>query len=691
MARQTLRRIAQRLTLGFTISYAAPCLAVPDACGTPYVSVNQVQGKGERSAYVGQVLELEAVVSADFRGGQGAFGQLHAVFVQATPPDADPYTSDGLAITVTPEVQATFELRAFPPGTKLRVHGRVREVDGETQLAATEFAICGSQAPPMAAEITFPVDAEAYEGMLVTLGMPLSVSATHDFHTYGELGLVNGDLVRAFTQQFVPDVRDYASYEAAVAARSIVLSDGHDAAYGATRLDTSQLRIGATVRSPITGILRPATGNTAFRLEPVEVPQLVVPVNSPVPLERDGQTTRVVSVNAHNLFKDGGPNGRCYPSFDGDSCRGADDANQRARHQGLIAAQLSSLDADIIVATEVQNDFGENATPTWQRLIDELNSLGGATCEHYAAILPDTFLGTDAIAVAMAYCADRFTLLDHAWPRTDWLEALPAHANGYLGKGASRVPVLATFQSRTMNTALTVVANHWKSRSPGSAAPTCPDENCDRRDGEGYWSGARLRAAEGLIAWLEERTDTSRAVVLAGDFNAYTHERALLRIEEAGFESLVKHAATRDPFSYSYDARVGFLDHIYVAKNTLHSVARFAVVPGNAEGFGLDPNAYSDHNPVFADFVLDATQTCDCDSPTAKRGTLGDDILVGTNGDDVLCGLAGNDILLGLGGNDCLDGGLGEDWLTPNAKDASLNADDHWIDDRVDDVPWCTP
>jgi uncharacterized protein len=532
--------------------------------------------------------------------------------------------------------------------------------------------VCGHTSAPSPTEITLPVDAEAFEGMLVAIAGPLHVSATHNLTEYGELSIVAGALARAFTDQFPPNVTNFESYDHAVHERTFVLNDGFDDRYPTSRFDTTQLRLGASVANSVVGVLRPAPlqSSDAFRLEATTSPQFLLPANLQALPSRGGQSVRVVSTNLHNLFKNGGDNAECYPTFDETSCRGFSTVEARQQQREQVASALTEFDADILVASEVQNDFGAVETPTWQLLIDGLNGLTQTTrCGRYEAVLPDVFLGADAIAMALAYCADRVELLDTFWPTQEWLATLTPQDQGYLGVGASRLPLAATFRQITTGATLTIVGNHWKSRAQGSLPTPCAgNEDCDQHNGEGYWSAARSRAARGLLTWLSSPTQLSATVVLAGDFNAYPMETSVAQLTVGGYESLVQRAENPAHFTYAYESRIGYLDQVYVSLGALNSVVQFMSVPGNAEGFGVDPLAFSDHNPVVADLLLSAPSGCDCSAANAVLGTLGDDILIGTPGDDVLCGLAGNDVLLGLGGNDCVDTGLGNDW--PEDADA---------------------
>ena len=82
----------------------------------------------------------------------------------------------------------------------------------------------------------------------------------------------------------------------------------------------------------------------------------------------------------------------------------------------------------------------------------------------------------------------------------------------------------------------TVVANHFKSKSPG--APT--GDNVDTGDGQGEWNGDRMRQAASLAAFADElRASTGDDdVVLLGDFNAYTQEDPIEVLREAGYTDL---------------------------------------------------------------------------------------------------------------------------------------------------------
>ena len=78
----------------------------------------------------------------------------------------------------------------------------------------------------------------------------------------------------------------------------------------------------------------------------------------------------------------------------------------------------------------------------------------------------------------------------------------------------AREPIAQTFTGRAATT-FTVVANHFKSKSPGE--PT--GDNVDTGDGQGAWNGDRVRQASSLAAFAD------RLVADTGDDDVLLHGR----------------------------------------------------------------------------------------------------------------------------------------------------------------------
>lgn len=657
-------------------------------CGAPYVPIHRIQGRGDVSALVGYTVATEGVVTGHLRNLR------EGVFIQALEGDEDESTSDGLKLHHGDPLEIAEALSHR--GAQIRVEGTVREVDGETQLDVVRALGCGSgrlpvpiplQLPAVATRISssgaYVADLEALEGMLVTIPAGLVVTDTSARQRHGELTLVTGELPWVFTHDHNPNVDAFARYERAFAQRRVIVNDGSEELYPAWRGGPTPL--GATLKESSVGLLREprpdaqgaSAGYRVAVLGPLELeatspdpPTLTAPLASAV---------RVVSVNLHQLFKDGGASARCHPSFTAEDCRGERTRAERDTHRTASARHLATLNAHIIAASEVQNDFGGDGETTWSRWVSALNEAvqsdesrndAGPTqvvtderessrCRHYSPVLPGVYLGGDAIAVALAYCADNLTLERVLWPTE---VSAVGETKVFFGPNASRVPLAATFRLRDGGHEITVVANHFKSRLPGVLVSQCANEvtaDCDQKDGQGYWNAARTSAARALGEWVNREFDGP--VLLVGDVNAYPREAPFAALAEAGFYLLTNDSAITAP-SYVFDGRLGILDHLLLSRALLGAVTDVGVVQVNV-GVGVESFAYSDHNPVYVDLELGRPAECDCATEGALLGTLGDDILVGTPGDDVICGFGGDDVLLGLGGNDCISGGAGHDWV----------------------------
>lgn len=670
-------------SFAITSTMSASLFAADIRCGEAFVTTFQVQGRGDASPLAETTVAIEAVVTAEFTGSSSA-GAQRLVFVQDPEGDGDDASSDGLAVYVDATTVIGDDV-TLAVGELLRVWGSVLEYDGETQLVAFELVRCGEGEPPLPVDLTFPLaatrrwsetawvaDFEPREGMLARLPGGLRVNDVSATARHGELSLVQGELPWVFTHMQVPNTTEYQAYERGIARRSIALDDGSDALYADYPWPT--VALGSELGAPLIGIVREPRadappGQAAYRLVPTEAPSFQT-WRPPTPTSNENSKAsrilRVVSANLHNLFSDGGDSGTCYPSNDASDCRGEASADARAAHLVSSARHIASLEPDVIAASEVQNDFGEGGE-TWKSWVRQLGAavaersdaeVGAGHCSDYRPVLPDVYLGGDAIAVAVAYCADQLELTDVSWPsdedRAGW-------GPGTFGEpNTSRVPLLAEFRVRSNGRRWALVANHFKSRAPGVLAEKCPTEggrDCDVGDGQGFWNATRLAAASAIATWLE-RWDVP--VLLVGDLNAYAHEDPMNRLTESGF-ALLTAAQTTVP-SYVYAGRLGVLDHAFVSERDLEIIQRARVVAHNV-GQGLDKLVYSDHNPVFVDLDFEAPTTCDCQAVGAVTGTVNDDVLLGTPQSDVICGYGGDDVLVGLGGDDCVSGGLGEDWL----------------------------
>lgn len=646
-------------------------------CAAPFVHTYEVQGSADVSPLIGQTVTVTAAVTADFLGLPGSVGALDGVFVQDALGDEDPRTSDALFLYFDAASRAPWAV-AFEPGTHLSAQGVVEEYEGETQLRIQSVEFCGEAEIPTPIELDWPLESahqggqgwvgslEQLEGMLVTTAAPLRVADLGAYARFGELTLVHGALPWSFTHDNLPDLVAFDGYERAIALRTLVLDDGLDTR--PTRSLEQSVRIGSAWKPGSVFVVRPPRSGAEGSQAAYRALALTPPIWAPPepdtmsPSVPEAGTVRVVAANLHNLFEDGGESAACYPSFTADDCRGETTAMARREHLENSARAAARWGADVIAVSEVQNDFGAGGEPTWVGWVEALNLAAGesgARCWRYAPVVPSDYHGGDAIAVALAYCTETLELVSHAAPSSEQISAWGPGV--FTGVNASRLPLAGTFARLGDERSFTVVANHFKSRSPGALTEQCPNPrlpDCDPGDGQGYFNDARARAATAVVQWLL-RAAGAEPMVLVGDLNSYRLEQPLSVLENSGYLTLTGPVMERP--TYAYGARLGVIDHVLISREHAPLVSRVGVFSGNV---GVAPElTFSDHDPVFVDLVLDVAPSCDCAAPGAIVGTPGDDVLWGSSGDDVLCGLGGDDILFGMGGSDCASGGLGDDWI----------------------------
>lgn len=137
---------------------------------------------------------------------------------------------------------------------------------------------------------------------------------------------------------------------------------------------------------------------------------------------------------------------------------------------------------------------------------------------------------------------------------------------------------------------LTVVSNHFKSKFGGT-----PEND--------FFEDCRVEQAEVLRAAV---ADLGR-VVLTGDFNAFRDSPTLKALTFGGYTNLVDRIPEDRRFSYVFQGRVQFLDHMVVSRPVTNHVGVVdspkigSDVPGPA--FAGDPGsafAASDHDPLLA-------------------------------------------------------------------------------------------
>lgn len=612
----------------------------------PTHEIGAVQGDGAATPVIGQQVTVRGTVVGDLPGFSGFYLQ---------DPDGDglPATSDGIFV---------YSPVAVDLGDTVAVTGRAQEYSGQTQISSREdVEVCTDGGPgdlPAASPLDLPADdadREPLEGMLVAPVDSLTVSEVYDLTSYGELTLSEGGLLVQPTELAQPG----PGAEAVAldnTLRRIVLDDGVSARVSATTRPylspTTPVRVGdeLTFTSPV--IL--GYGFDQWRLQPADgtADGTFAPMNTrPAAPDEVGGDVQVGAFNVLNYFL----------TFTGPDARGARNAAQLELQAGKIVPAIEALGAEVVTLMEIEDTastgYSESADAALADLVDRLDTAAGYDKWAYVP-LPAELLTVDRDAIRNGIIYQHGVVQAVGEPvglvdESVWFNA--------------REPIAQTFAKD--GDTFTVVANHFKSKSPGT--PT--GDNVDSGDGQGSWNGDRMRQAASLAAFADQLVDLTGDpdVLLMGDFNAYSQEDPIMVLDEAGYADL---GVALDPgrYSYVYDDMSGSLDHALASDSLAGKVTDLAHWNINAvESFAYQyygdpalyaPNPYrsSDHDPLVLGIDLD--ERCHGLVPTI-RGTDGDDVLRGGNGVDVIMGLGGDDVIFGGNGDDVVCGGSGADTL----------------------------
>jgi uncharacterized protein len=552
-----------------------------------FTPIYEIQGDGDATPIDGEQIVTRGVLTADFSSG-GATGipnnqGLRGFFIEAIEADRDddPLTSEGVFV-FDPAGNAPGEL-----GDLIHVAGVAGESFDVTQVTASQHQACDdtgvdNELPPPA---LLPLPAEPFdraelfeplESMRVT-HPELTVVEFFQLERFGEVRLSSGGVLQNPTN--VVDPYDDDAYEAILKfnrENNIILDDGRTG-QNLNRLPLGEvdplpyvepgdtLRIGDQLRDHTT-ILHFGFG--AWRLQPIDIDAITQEFQEnrtrprPESPPEVGGTMTVASFNVLNYF-DGDGQGGDFPT-----ARGAVTPSELERQTAKLVDAIKRLDADVVGLIEIENDGGEyQATRT---LVEALNDAYGDEVYDFV----DTgVIGSDAIKMAYIYkpanveATGDYAILD---------TSVDLRFDDSLNR-----PVLAqTFTELRTNEAVTVAVNHLKSK--GSA---CAPEDNDPR--QGNCNGVRDRAAEAMADWLADDPtgQEAKGTLIIGDLNAYAKEDPIRTLQEAGYTDLLDYFAPDGemPYTYTFDATQGYLDHGLADEDLLPFVTGTAAWNINAD------------------------------------------------------------------------------------------------------------
>ncbi|MDO4784616.1 MAG: ExeM/NucH family extracellular endonuclease [Propionibacteriaceae bacterium] len=598
---------------------SAPPPVVPPTPGdTP---IAEIQGDGDQTPMDGREVTTLGVVTAAYpTGGFGGF-YLQAPGTGGTP-KAPGEASDGIF------VHAPDAVSGLSVGACVRVSGTAGEYHGLTQLGGkVTVAPASGCSPVKPTELpTLPAsDAqkEPYEGMLVRPLGNYTVTNNYRLNQYGQVGLAVGDKPLFQATAVVNPGAEANAYEQQNLARYITLDDGasldylrNPAAQASPLPYLSQdtpMRTGARVRFTAPVIL---DFRYQWNFQPtgqvVGADSPAIPVTSTNDREaappRVGGDLRVAAFNVLNYFTDLGedePGCQAYRDRDGkpvtaNRCvvRGAYTTAAFNDQQAKIVAAINALDADVVSLMEVENSAGiphaaHHRDAALAALVDALNAAAGTQRWAFAPSPAVSAPNEDVIRTAFIFNPATVKLSGASQLLLD-----PAFAN-------ARYPLAQRFVPLPGGEPFVVVANHFKSKGSGA----------DDGTGQGLSNPSREAQARALASWTAE-VFADEAVLLSGDFNAYTRETPLQILEQAGFVNLVtKHEPASA--SYQFSGRVGSLDHIFANPKALALATGGGVWDINGdESVAME---YSRRNYNVTDFY----------APSFYRSSDHDPVLVG--------------------------------------------------------------
>lgn len=591
------------------------------------VSIAQIQGTGDTTPLSGRTVTTRGVVTAVYASGgfSGYYVQTPGSGTAKHAGDASDglfvYDGDGAA--------------SLAVGDCLDVTGTATEYNGLTQVskvsARTAVADCAPVTPVEISEDTWiPTDAdkEAYEGMLLRPTGSWTVTDNYSTNQYGQLGLAVGDAPLYNATDVVSPGAEAAAYEAANAAKEILLDDGSSWNYTSNKTAQAQplpylvaddpVRAGAAVTFTGDVVLDYRFG---WNLQPQA--QVNGTANSPITWDdtrtaapQVGGNASVASFNVLNYFTDLGQDETgcsAYKDKDGNpvtakSCdvRGAYTTTAFEHQQAKIVAAINELDASVVGLEEIENSakFGHDRDASLAQLVDALNAAAGETKWAYVAspsALP-ALADEDVIRTAFIYQPALVTTVGESVVLDDAAFT-----------GTARQPLAQAFKAVGADDSqrFVVITNHFKSK--GAVLPG--EGDADSGDGQGANNAQRVLQAQALTAFAAQYSDLP--TVILGDFNSYSKEDPITTIESAGYrliDDVVAEQGGSVGKSYQYDGRIGSLDHVLLNDKAAALVTGGKVWDVNADEsiafeysrendnvtqlWAANPYRASDHDPV---------------------------------------------------------------------------------------------
>ena len=511
------------------------------------VPIWAIQGSGQKSAYISELVETSGVVT-------GVFPDFNGFWIQELNSDDDLNTSAGIFVSHGP---ASVDVEI---GDLVSVEGIVREVQRETRIELMGVSglvvISEGNVLPEITELNPPADNEesivyfeALEGMLVSVSG--SATVVGPTNRYGEFSII--------LDQHGMD-RVFHTDDTGMIIR---VDDGTNSVHEFQETMVTAVSQGDSVNG-IFGPLSFTYGN--YKVEPIEEYSVEKQsVNLPTMLMLGSDEFSIMSWNVENLFDfvDPHPTSPSMPTV-----------GEFKDSIAKIANTIISAGAPTVIGfQEVENidvlmDITEH---------EILESFG------YVAVLIE---GTDSRGIDVGYLVNTDNVeivIEEQYPGPEGI--------------TSRPPLLVKLQIELANGSveLFVLNNHFTSMSGGEKA-TEP-----RRNAQADWN---VEVYYGIIA---DNPEANLAVI--GDLNSYYSALPIDTLRNAGLIHVFDTLDADERYTYVFQGISQVLDHIIVTEDLMALLTDVVILHTNAdyvlpaEG-DETPLHKSDHDPVIAIFQL---------------------------------------------------------------------------------------
>ena len=590
-----------------------------DPCTEADTPIGTVQGSGPSAAITG-VVTVQGIVVGDYEGPSPT---LRGFYLQDTA-DSDPATSDAIFVF-------NGDGNSVSLGDEVQVTGTVAEFQGQTQLSALSgIELCGSgrtlSPTPVSLPVASPAFLERYEGMLVRFGQPLYVTELFQLARFGQITVSGGSRLPQPTSVSEPGAPALAQ-QAQNDSDRIIIDDALQSqdpdpivfGRGGLPLSASNTLRGGDSVTGLQGVLtftwagNAASGND-YRVRPqnalgTSLPNFVAANARPTVPPVVGGNLKVSNANLLNFFNTFGTTS-CTYGLGGAvaECRGADNSTEFERQAAKTVQEIALLNADILGIMEMEND-GYGAASAIRDLVTRVNAVMGTNTYAFVDFDASTGItnagGTDAIKAGILY---KPAVVSPVVGKT-FADTNPIH---------NRAPLAQMFKLAANNATVTVIANHFKSKSCSDAAGA----DADMGDGQGCYNARRVSQANALVTFINTvRTSTGEPDVIAvGDFNAYAKEDPVDVLLASGLVNLISTYGGPTAYSYVFDGQWGYLDYALATASAAAQVSGASDLHINAD----EPSAL-DYNTDFKS----AAQIAGLYAPDAYRTSDHDPVLIG--------------------------------------------------------------